>query len=536
MKIAVDEKTNAISKEDVEPIQITSGRVLSPWHEISFYGSEQRLAEGIASYDKSCTAKGIKDYVMITMKAPDGFHEASVLSTSRSIIGIGGEAREPTEEELKATASRMKKLDHMIYFVPQLQSAPEYLEMIRASGSDSYEEAKEFEDVMEGDELLNSLQSYALDAPPKVDRDYFEIGYPAKFRNKLIEQEGWSIEAIHRRGAFARNTVLSDETILGEIGGESGTSGQRLKRTILLSDAGEFAQALRDVPESLPNNPVWVGMIRNQLEEARKDFPNGDVAISIFSPSTGLLTIFFAITRDFGYVPCYSLAVNDGGELRRIYFGELSASNDQAVGPQAFRKILDKYYDGSVGNLVMSMTWGGYETRDLDIMEDVNLLYGSFRTDVQGDERKFYRMQNGKWRAVAPIIPFNALKTYFDNNQRLLTIIYHKFSPRIGGVITDGSSADRQLEDFVDPETEKRAVYYDDAPDQCDVCNIPLLSETYVVDGKLADSPAWANMCADCAVYYGAGIGWGIGQLYRKQSDGRLLLVSGGGPPDDEDE
>ena len=61
-----------LSASEITPLAISAGRILSPWHEISLYRSEERLKEGIDSYDTSCRAKGIKDYVLIIMTAPEG--------------------------------------------------------------------------------------------------------------------------------------------------------------------------------------------------------------------------------------------------------------------------------------------------------------------------------------------------------------------------------------------------------------------------------------------------------------------------------
>lgn len=536
VKISVSEPDKAITAEPVQPLQLTSGRVLSPWHEISLYTSDERLAEGLASYDASCKAKGINDYIMVELKAPEGFYESSVLATAASLHGIRGGTGELTEEEIADVAGKMDRLDYMIYFVPQLQTADEYLEMIRAD-PEQYEEAKEFSDHMEGEELLCSLQEYALDASPKVDRDYFEIGYPAKFRSKLLADEAWTITKIHRRGAFARNTVLTDETILGEIEGDAGTSGQRLKRTIRLSDKAEFAQLLKDVNEALPNNPVWAGMVRAQLEEARTDFPSGTAETSIFAPSTGLMTIFFATTQEtwISYVPSYTILIRHKEDVRRAYVGQLSAADDATQSPEIFADILTKYYNEDLGFLLMNMTSGGYEARDIDILEDLGLIYDSFRCDIRREKREFFRMRNSRWRSVDQIIPYAEFGRYLERNERLVRIIVNKLAPRINGGIWDGSRSDRQLEEAVDPTTVAKGKYHPDAPEDCDICSIPLAREAFFLDGRLQGNPAWANMCADCSVYFGEGIGWGTGQLYRKEKDGRWLMVGGSSTQEDDE-
>jgi len=534
-RLSVSEPDSLLTAEPVEPLMLTSGRVLSPWHEINLYTSDERLAEGVASYDASCKAKSINDYIMVELKAPEGFYESSVLATATAIHEIHGGIGEITAEDIADVAEKMDRLDYMIYFVPQLQSPEEYIDIIKAD-PDIYEEAKDFADSMEGDELLCSLQESALYVSPKVDRDHFEIGYPAKFKNKLLQDEGWTITKIHRRGAFARNTVLTDDTILGEIGGDTGRSGQGLKRSIILSDKSEFAQLLKDIDEALPNNPVWAGMVRAQLDEARIQFPQGAADVSIFSPSTGLMTLYFATTQDEGikYVPSYTIVIRQNSDLRRAYAGELLATDLIAQPPEVFTSILTKYYNGDLGVLVMSMSWGGYETRDVDVLEDLGLIYGSFRCDIQGDNREFFRVRNGRWRRVEPVVPFADFNDYLQRNKRLLRIIVNKLSPRVGGGIWDGSRADLQLENSIDPATVAKCKYHLDVPEDCDVCSIPLAGETYFSDGRLRGKATWANMCADCTVYRGAGIGWGTGQLYRKEADGQWLMV-GGSSDSDED-
>ncbi|GAB0115556.1 endonuclease NucS domain-containing protein [Acidisoma sp. C75] len=536
VKLLVDESSGTLSAEMVEPLPVNAGRVLSPWHEISLYLSESRMAEGIASYDASCKAKGITDYVMVQLRSAPDLYEREVYATAHNLNLIRDNRREPTQEDLADVAGRMTRFDHMIYFVPQLQSAGEYLRII-AADPEAYEAAKDFFERMEGDELLCSLQEYALYATPRVDRDYVEIGYPAKFKNKIIETEGWTVECLHRRGSFARNLALSDDIILGEIAGEAGTSGQRLKRSISLADRADVSQIMKDVKECLPNNPVWVSMIRTQLEEAKDDFPEGMADVSVFAPSTGILTLLFATTKDDGvlYVPSYGLSVYVDGNPVRIYVGELVSGGSEPRSPTIFRDILKRYYGGDIGSLVMSMTRGGYETRDIEILDDLGLVYSSFRCDIAGEERRFFRVTNGRWRAAKATMPFALFNEYLGLNKDLLRTIFFKLSPRIGPMC-DGSSANLRLGDVVDEECVRRGRYYGDFSEKCDLCLIPLAEETFISDGRVDGQAAWANMCADCTLYHGVGIGWGTGQLYRRESDGRLLLVAGESPDDDDDD
>lgn len=528
IEIAVSDCGKFITAKPVQPLEGTSGRTLSPWHEISFYCNETRLAEGIASYDASCQAKGMQDYIMVELKAAESFYEKCVLATAASLRQTRGDISDISEQEIADLVGKIARFDHIIYFVPQLQTAANYLEMIRTD-PDQYEEAKELKNYMKGDELLLCLQEYALDASPKVDRDYIEIGYPAKFRNKLLADEAWTTTKVHRRGAFARNTILTDETILGEIGGDDGKSGQRLKRTINLSDKSEFSQILKDINEALPNNSVWAGMVRAHLEEARADYPGSTADLSIFAPSTGLMTIFIAATKEqwIQYIPSFEITIYNSSDIVRLYCGELLNKDNLALAPETFSHILKKYYGGKINSFILTVTWGGYETRDIDLMNDLGLIYSSFRCDLKDKERVFLRMKDFRWCVVEQIVPFAGFLSYCKINERLLRIIALKLMPLNNGGFWNGNSADSQLEASVDSIIIAKSMYHSSAPEDCDICSIPLADEKFFSDGRLKGKSEWANMCSDCSVHFGAGIAWGTGQLYRKESDGQWLMVGG---------
>ena len=88
-------------------------------------------------------------------------------------------------------------------------------------------------------------------------------------------------------------------------------------------------------------------------------------------------------------------------------------------------------------------------------------------------------------------------------------------------------NADIALEKYVDMATaKKRNLYYADAPSVCDICKFPLSDAKFMVDGVVRGSLSWANMCGDCFCTYGVKIGWGYGQLYKREA-GKWLLVGG---------
>ena len=73
---------------------------------------------------------------------------------------------------------------------------------------------------------------------------------------------------------------------------------------------------------------------------------------------------------------------------------------------------------------------------------------------------------------------------------------------------------------------EECGEYYDPPPKQCDICKISLANKKYMIDGGVKKHFGWAIMCPDCHRIHGNGIGWGLGQLYRRQDD-QWLMVAG---------
>jgi len=59
----------------------------------------------------------------------------------------------------------------------------------------------------------------------------------------------------------------------------------------------------------------------------------------------------------------------------------------------------------------------------------------------------------------------------------------------------------------------------------CQICNASVKGEFY--DAKHKTGP-WAIMCKPCHRLEGVGYGVGLGQLYKRQADGRWLQIKGG--------
>ena len=64
----------------------------------------------------------------------------------------------------------------------------------------------------------------------------------------------------------------------------------------------------------------------------------------------------------------------------------------------------------------------------------------------------------------------------------------------------------------------------------CDFCGCNLLQKELMVDGRLKGELRWADMCAECFLSKGDGIGWGRGQIFKREFGEKWRMVAGGPP------
>ncbi|TON99475.1 hypothetical protein CGH44_25170, partial [Vibrio parahaemolyticus] len=98
--------------------------------------------------------------------------------------------------------------------------------------------------------------------------------------------------------------------------------------------------------------------------------------------------------------------------------------------PLTFVEIIDKYYSGSIGALVHSITWGGGETRDVDVLEDLGLTYRNYRCDIELEDKEFFIMRDGRWRKCEPVNPYERFGEYINSNSELIDEIMGELTLR----------------------------------------------------------------------------------------------------------
>jgi hypothetical protein len=419
--------TKQITAAAVPPLVMNRGRFLAPWHEVNFYETNESLARGISTYESSFNAKGIHDYVMLLLHAPgDGFPSTRERTHAKAIFTLNGE---PDSQR----AGNTPKYKYLLYVASQILEVDQYLSIL--SSHPDKEEVKESINRMDEEEKLCFLHERVGEMDPNPERDYFEIGYPAKLKSRLFDDEGWIPERLRRYGTLERNTVLSDEEIIEELCGAAGVSKQRFKRTIVIGSRAHLASAMKDLEFCLQHNPVWRAHLRRHLNEIVTEYSYGEAEISVFNPSAGLVTLYLTASRENGnlYLPTYTVAVRQGDRLCRVYMGFLEEGGE---GSYKFEELLSKYYGNDIGQLLTTLLWGGYEARDTEILEDAGLVYRSFHCDfAEAGETVFHVLRDERWRASARVDPVSAIMSYMQKRRAFMKRIIEEIGSRWDGEI-----------------------------------------------------------------------------------------------------
>lgn len=454
IRVDVSEDEDDFQVYPILPLPIVQGRFIAPWHNVYWYADEDSFQRGIAAIEAAYQQKGIDDYVIVKFHLPD----LSMADKHFSILKVEVAEKYNVEESNHS----LRVNEYIAYTAVQMLSINKCLQIL-SRDENLFKEVQEFLPDMNEEEALCHLHEYVEAVNPSPKCDYYEIGHPAKF-NRIFDHEDCTPLGIIRHGIFLRNVVLSDDTLYSELRGEDGSTGQRFKKTIRMNNPAHIKTLKENITAALQSNPVWQSHILRIIEEIKLEFANSEIDISIFNPGTGIFTIYYALTKDQGflYLPNYHILVKNPEETC-LYFGALGA-NDSAI---AFPQLLTKYYYGTLDALLLSATWGGQDDRDSDIIEDLGVQYRSYRANISdGKTTEFFTLREDKWRHCEPTSLFELFDEYMTKNHILVNQIISKIGPHDMNVFFDCSSADAALEEYVDMVTaKKRKIYYSNAPE-----------------------------------------------------------------------
>jgi hypothetical protein len=424
---------SSITGEPVAVLPVEHGRILAPWCDLNYCSSETEVEQAIRDYESRNELKGLNDYLLLVLHSQDA-HPAPHEAKMRLLFtGI------PVDEQIAPDAEHLTfpqiaSYSHILYFSSQMLREDDYWAIL-SKDADTIGGHREIADGLEGDELSCYLHESVHSMGEPVHRAYFEIGNPAKLA-ALLDLEEWEPVKLLRYGAFRRNSVLTDETLMEELRGNAGETGQKFKRVFAISNVAEVSSARNGVLGCLENNYAWRTAINLALDEVAADYPDARVDMRLFHPSTGLLTVYYSLTMPDGiYVPDYSMVAFIGETPVRVYTGWL-----RGVGaPRPLHSIIDEFFHGQIGELLMTMTWGGCTPSDAPLLEACGFQYASFRCDDPGQAEQFYRLEQKGWVRCVFENPFEAYARYIALHRSFFEELVQAIGERDNGGVIDGS-------------------------------------------------------------------------------------------------
>lgn len=430
--LSVDDAGSVIGAEVVEPLAVQSERVLAPWHELRFYVDEQSLLDGIASYEKASTAKRLESFVLVILDPPvghpEGFPSTKQITNREMLAAMAAGMGQPVKDiptQLYSSA---------IYFAMQQLRKEEYISLLPPDAASTAETLESISD-MDDEEAIFSLHEAVLDLQPRPKGDFLEIANPAKFRGRLLQEEGWRIREVHRYGYFKRNTLLSDEIIIEEIGGSQGNAKQNMKMSFRPDQKSEVAEVLRRLVECLGENEPWRSQINFAIDELIRSGERRQCYIQIMNPSSAITTIYLAASRDDGilYIPTYQIRIpEDDTEI--MYYGVLQYNGSK---PWGLKQVIDEFYDGQLFHMLLTLQWGGYESRDVQIVRKLGLRYKTYKAVVDGDIRNFFELDDHQWEPSGPVSPFDSYFSFLQLNEELTNEVCELYASRWNGRMVD---------------------------------------------------------------------------------------------------
>lgn len=407
IKLTIDNKYNTISAEKVLPLEINEGRFIAPWYEVFWYKSFKNLSKGIETIKKAYSEKNIIDHIIAIFELKTPIPSIPYQKRKSALEAIFG----PSQN------SKLELYSYVVFCSSQIKTVEQYLEVLK-NNNDRYEEAIYMIKDMSEEEKLCSLHELVSGLEPLPYSDDEEIGYPAKF-DDYFNNKNFFLTNILKFGAFERNRLLTEDILITELKGLNGslTSSGKISKNIYLSNVSHISSLKKEIENLLKDNNIWADRIIRNIGELQTKFPNAILDFKLFYPSTGIFTIYYTLSKgiDLGYLPEYFMKVSLDNKTR-IYFGAL----DIFEYPLKFSDIIDKYYSYGIGELVNTATWGGYDNRDIDILEDLGLIYRNYRCDIEAEKLNFFIMKDGRWRNCEPLDPKENFYNYLNSNKELI--------------------------------------------------------------------------------------------------------------------
>lgn len=344
-----------------------------------------------------------------------------------------------------------------------------------------------------------------------------EIAYPEKAREWFKNIAQTEVH-FHRFGRF-EDPWLTDEVILADLIGETGTSDYRLDFIAHAGRPQEFQELKQRVENVFFFNTDWQGGVLQLLRyvERRGDaqvkvtaFSNEDVLRSVAGMMMGLPIFMPWVRVDIDH---------SGGTESFIGAFEWDGSSFD------FDQMVNDRFSGDFFNYFTGHTLGSNRTLNSNLMADLGLRYGMFRMRPGGPER--FRVQGTTVAPAAGVAP-RFIVEFLKANEATAESLAEAFMSTDQGfqklIITAAETlrATALVDALAAEHPRTDTVYWSGEITHCDLCQTSFDGQKYMLDASLGRGAA--NMCAICFVSHEGRLGQGRGQAYRKDAKGWRIV------------
>ena len=400
--IDVDEDFNILSAKPVTPFPLENDRILSDLHMTYRYCSKRRMQEGIRSISSCYEVKGVFDYIILVMTPPEGLADKESAYLKQFL---------PNDAVIPS-------YKYMLYTSSMLLADEVYLGFINEDPELQEEFDHSIFETLKGTDKKNYLYELTvLDRQPFPEKDYVEIGTPAKLTQDYLDC-GWKIEEVIRFGKLKANSLLSDDVLINELKGHTGTNHSFYNKKISNHSIHSFTKIRSEVTNCLQDNPIWQGGINNALNFIERELKNTEFngEIYIYHPCNTIATIrnIFNNLEDYkSWIPSYRLSV-ETPQKKITFYGCLSPNENSST----LKDVITNFYGGSTHHFMRNQTWGGYEPLDYKIAPSFGLQYTNYRIDLclsTGNKHSF-KFDGYIYNPSENVHPYQEFFTFIEDN------------------------------------------------------------------------------------------------------------------------
>lgn len=408
-----------------------------------------------------------------------------------------------------------------LYFGQQELTFDAYYTLLKSALDD--DELLEFDESVEDLVELEDRIAVAADAiwaargtpyRSEIAAIDMEIANPEKAREWFRDIDQADLH-IHRFGRFT-DPWLTDDMILADLIGDSGTSDYRLQYVARTGQRQEMDELRKRVENVFFYNPDWQAGALQLLRYAER-LGEATIKVTAFSNEDVLRTVAALMVGAPMFVPYMSLEI-EHAKGKEAYFGALEWDGT----PFDLRGMMIRRYQGDFFNHLLNYTLGSNRGSNHELMTDLGLRYGVFRRTDDQIER--VRVQ-GTMVVAQGDPPPRLLAEFLEENADAVGDLLSLFLDQdmgFGRIVADFvrlREADAAVAALVATAPRTDDLYWSGTVSHCDLCQTSLEGRLFMLDASLPGGGA-ANMCSPCFVDLDGRLGPGRGQAYARDPNG----------------